>query len=190
MAKRKPTLITVYKQTPEHVSATLFATNHQTKRAEEYGFDLAEVDELVESIETVSDYERFAADFRQTDSGVYTVLTYPLPYLKDPKFRKEDGRPNWPAVRKMSKTLDWAVRLPLQQDSPVTFEVADAFKKLILHPDFGRKVDLEAKVSAGDALTTRRLNHPFQRALLFLNRLSLLKAREQIRELTNTDADQ
>lgn len=149
-------------------------------RAVELGIELTELDvSRLSDIDTVGQFAERIAEIHETgDIGVAAILAYPLPILSDKKFRREDGRPNWKELKRIQKCLQYRVQLPLTTETMLSYEAVQAFISIILSPDYGRGIDLEAIATFADAGGSRPLTS-YSRALLYLHRLAWMKGNAQ-----------
>lgn len=148
-------------------------------RAIELSIELMALDGRLGKINTVGQFSDWIAEIREAgDTGVADILAYPLPILSDKKFRQEDGRPNWKELKGIQQCLQFRVQLPLTTGTMLSYEVVQAFISIILSPDYGRRIDLEAAATFADARSKRPLTS-FSRALLYLHRLAWMKGNAQ-----------
>ncbi len=182
MAARHPRLETLMKVDPVRARKIIDSMDSYIEdQGSRLGIDSKKVRETVKAIGTVGDYVAYAQGLqqdKQTES-VGKILLYPLPFLMNPKLLQENGRPNWPLMNTLYKDVRYSLRLPLHDDTEMTFEVAQAFLSIALSPMYGRGADLEAGAVMADSMRLRRNPNSFGQALLFLQSLSYVKAIEK-----------
>ena len=148
-------------------------------RAVELGIELMKLEGRLSDINTVGGFRTRVSMIRESgDISVADILEYPLPILSDKKFKREDGHPNWRELKGIQKCLQYQVRLPLTAETVISYEVVQAFISIIMSPDYGRGIDLEAKSTFADATRNRPLTS-YSRALLYLRRLAWMKGKAQ-----------